>query len=258
MIQKKTELKPTKAIRRSNREALLRILAGSLPTSHPDAHPLRAYLESQGIKSEDIPEGIRFHPSLPLCQEWRVLENYPAMLAEVKDQEGNTVSLHRTFLLEDGKKAAFDDPRQLMFPISSEDGCAIRLFEPAPILVVTERIEDALSAYLDTGLPAWATIDGDGMAGVLFPSIVKMVIIATDGKKWKGDLDAAIALSGRLLFEEGRDIGHGIPDDLESCLLELREGGDGTECEDLDEALNFCRMVKRSRKNTGASSVSGS
>jgi putative DNA primase/helicase len=81
-------------------------------------------------------------------------------------------------------------------------GGAIRLYPAGETLAVTEGVETACAVRLATGLPVWSTICADGMARVLLPPEVHLVVICADHDA--AGLDAARALARRLLTEQRR------------------------------------------------------
>jgi hypothetical protein len=87
-------------------------------------------------------------------------------------------------------------------------GNAARLFEtPGPELIVTEGVEDALSAHaLFGGVPAWAALSAGNMAQLVLPPRVEQVLILADRDEPKEDgrqvgLEAAHELAQRLRAE---------------------------------------------------------
>lgn len=81
-------------------------------------------------------------------------------------------------------------------------GGAIRLYEAMETLAVTEGIETALAVHLATGLPVWAAICSGGMARLIVPSEVRLVVICADHDP--AGMDAARTLARRLLAEQRR------------------------------------------------------
>ena len=82
------------------------------------------------------------------------------------------------------------------------NGGAIRLYAPDETLAVTEGIETALAVRCATGLPVWATCSAGGMARLIVPPDVRLVIICADHDP--AGLDAARTLARRLLTEQRR------------------------------------------------------
>ena len=116
------------------------------------ATPIETYFMSRGIHLPP-PDALRFHASLkhPSCGCW------PAMLALVTNgRDGTPIAIHRTFIARDGGGKAPVDPQKMMFGPCR--GGAVRLSEPADVLLVGEGIETCLAAMQATGHPAWAAL----------------------------------------------------------------------------------------------------
>lgn len=197
-------------------EALERVWGESIPASHPDAEPMRLYLDRRGVLLEPIPPVLRFHRSLeywhPTKEGYHLkLGSFPAMLALMVNPQGQGVAIHRTFLDADGFKAtpSFNGypcvPRKMMrAPVrGASNGGAVRLFEPGSVLAVAEGIETAIAYYLMTGTPAWSALNAGGLERVELPASVREVWIAADQDGNDRGLKAAQVLARRL-HREGR------------------------------------------------------
>lgn len=95
------------------RGALNRVWNESVPISDRDAEPARLYLARRGI-SISPPETLRFHPELAYHDGDKKVGRYPAIIAMVSGTQGNPVTIHRTYLTQDGKKAPVESPKKLM------------------------------------------------------------------------------------------------------------------------------------------------
>lgn len=88
-------------------KAILRtVWQESKSVHHPDAEPVRLYLQSRGLDSS-IPDwpSIRFHPNMQYRDEdGKLLGHYPAMLALI-EKCNEAITIHRTFLTPKGCKA---------------------------------------------------------------------------------------------------------------------------------------------------------
>jgi putative DNA primase/helicase len=126
------------------------------------------------------------------------------MVAKVDGSNGQGVSLHRTFLTLDGRKADVPTVKKLMPSVVPGEtrGGAIRLYPASETLAIAEGIETALAVRLATGLPVWSTICAGGMAQLVVPDEVRLVVICADHDA--AGLDAARALARRLLVEQRR------------------------------------------------------
>ncbi|WAK04400.1 DUF7146 domain-containing protein [Methylobacter sp. YRD-M1] len=150
---------------------------------HPDAEPVRLYLESRGLDGwlSDWPT-LRFHPRLQYRDEDnRIIGYFPAMLALVEKGD-QAITIHRTFLTRDGRKAPVDSPKKMMSIPSDRSimGAAVRLGRPGRVLNVTEGIETALAVIEATGMVTWPLISSTFMQGFEIPAGVEKLIIWND------------------------------------------------------------------------------
>ena len=186
------------------RAVLRRIWGEACPITTGD--PVDTYLRQRGLPLPlaDIPAVLRYHPRLVYVHETGQRTDHPAMLARVDDPNGGAVTLHRTYLTLAGRKAKVSTPKKLMSPLfpGATRGGAIRLYAAGETLAVTEGIETALAVHLATGLPVWAAICASGLARLIVPPEVRLVVICADHDA--AGLDAAKALARRLLVEQRR------------------------------------------------------
>ena len=187
-----------------HRAALARVRAKALPLAAGD--PVVTYLAQRRISLplQDLPLVVRYHSRLPYRHEDHTFTYHPAMVARVEDPLGELATLHRTYLTLDGHKAAVPTPKKLMSPVvpGVTNGGAIRLYVPDETLAVTGGIETALAVRCATGLPVWASISAGGMARLIVPPEVHLVVICADHDAT--GLDAARTLARRLLSEQRR------------------------------------------------------
>jgi putative DNA primase/helicase len=164
------------------------------------------YLRQRGIPLPlaDIPAVLLYHPHLVYHHENGPQTYHAAMVARVDDPSGRAVTLHRTYLTPDGRKAAVPTPKKLMSPAvaGATRGGAIRLYPTGTTLAVTEGVETGLAVRLATALPVWAAICASGLARLIVPPEVRLVVICADHDA--AGLDAAKALARRLLVEQRR------------------------------------------------------
>jgi putative DNA primase/helicase len=168
--------------------------------------PVTLYLHQRGIALPvaDIPAVLRYHAHLIYRHEDGQRTYHPAMLARVDNASGQGMSIHRTYLDRNGHKASLPTVKKLMPAVLPGATCggAIRLYSADETLAVTEGIETALAVRLATGLPVWSTICAGGMARLVIPPDVRLVVICADHDP--AGLDAAWALARRLLAEQRR------------------------------------------------------
>lgn len=184
---------------------LRRTWVESLPWDHAGAWPLRNYLRHRGLNPKVLGtlDSLRFHPALRYYDEdFRLVGEFPAMLALVTDAAGKALTFHRTFLDPNGiGKAPVLEPRKMMrFPSDRElmGGC-IQLGQPGPVLGIAEGIETALAVRLATGMPVWSAVSSTFLEGWVPPSDeVDTVLIWADLDRGGVGFTAAERLRNRL------------------------------------------------------------
>lgn len=190
----------------------------SLPINCDIAEPLLSYFRNRGvvqaaINSEES-DCIRFHPGLAYYEEkmdetgnykYEKMGEYPALICAIRDEKGEIISLHRTYLAtKGGKKAQVKCPRKMMEVPEGKtiSGASIRLGVPKEgILGVAEGVETALSAFHATGIPTWSTVNAGTMESFIVPQGIHTVLIWADKDKSKRGETAAGILSARLRSE---------------------------------------------------------
>jgi putative DNA primase/helicase len=184
---------------RSKRQfAIDAVLRESVPISAESAQVARRYLRTRGVLSDLLPS-LRYHPALRYYHDKKCQGEYPALIADVRDITGRLVTLHRTYLTDDGRKAPVESPKKIMgVPQGSCTGAAIRLYTAYDELVIAEGIESALAMSCMLHLPAWAAVSAHGMENVLLPESVRAVHIGADNDKSGRGQDAAEYLAARL------------------------------------------------------------
>ena len=110
------------------------------------------------------------------------------------------VTVHRTYLTADGRKAPVAEPKKLMgYPGHRLVGGAIRLSAPGPVLGVAEGIETALAVHLRTGMPVWSAVSAGLLARLEPPAGTSLVVIWADRDRSGAGEAAALSLRERLL-----------------------------------------------------------
>lgn len=161
------------------------------------------YLENRGLSRKLVVRlaDLRFHPRVLYREKGRGARYEPALLALVRAADGTPVTVHRTYLSENGEKAKVRCPRKL-FPAPSDGpvlaGAAIRLGEPRSVLGIAEGIETALSVYQASGTPCWSAISATLLERWTPPEGVDVVHIWADRDRNERGLRAAKALKARL------------------------------------------------------------
>jgi phage/plasmid primase-like uncharacterized protein len=147
--------------------------------------PAAAYLVARRIGHLIGCPELRFradcpHPTGTVDRPMRL----PALIAAVRDADGNFIGIHRTYLRRDGSSKADIEPQKASLGLVR--GGAVRLVSldevrTAGELVLAEGIETAAAASLLLDLPAWAAISAGNLAhGVVLPADIHKVVIAAD------------------------------------------------------------------------------
>lgn len=148
-----------------------------------EADPVMTYLRARcGIEAP--PNAVRYHPALRHVDDDGVITEHPAMLAQVLSGDGKALTIHRTWLTADGRKAELAVSKKLMTPTAKMGNAAIRL---APVaegwLGVAEGIETALAAGKRHGMPVWSCCSAGLMRQFRPPTEVKLLAIFGDNDK---------------------------------------------------------------------------
>lgn len=131
----------------------------------------------------------------------RSANNRPALVALMQGPSGKATMIHETLLTEEGKIAPTDKPK-LMMPGSIEEGAAVRLCPPAPILGIAEGIETALSVTILSDIPCWAALNEGQLQKWKPPDGTKKVMIFGDNDTNFVGQAAAFILAKRLSLQK--------------------------------------------------------
>ena len=199
---------PPKPVRSAgDRQRCLRELwKGGCKIQHGD--PVSLYLEHRGLALPPAEGVLLYHPQCPVPQE---VGKRMAMLARVDGPDGQAVTIHRTFLTPQGRKAEMENPRALM-PGALPDGAAVRLAPLGPRLGIAEGIETALKAMERFQVPVWAALNATMMTKWIVPEGVEEVLVFGDCDAKFGGQAAAYTLAHRLAAREKRNASVFIPD----------------------------------------------
>jgi putative DNA primase/helicase len=164
------------------------------------------YLRERGLQMASYPSSLRCHPALGYyvkeqgsTKSTKVAE-YPALLALVQGNDGQAITLHRTYL-DHGRKAAVRDAKKLLS--AGIRGAAVRLYEASEELAIAEGIETALALHLATGIAAWSALSAGNLERLWIPETARRVHIYADNDadaSFDGQA-AAYALARRLKKE---------------------------------------------------------
>lgn len=142
-----------------------------------------SYLRWRGI-TIDLPSSLRFSMLKPPKDSGVSEANgrglLPAMVALVTGADGEPAGIQRTFLRQDGRKAASADGK-VKYSLGLVRGGAIHLGPSLPTgLAICEGVEDALSLMEMGAASAWAAAGSGMLAGVQLPDTVRSIVIGAD------------------------------------------------------------------------------
>lgn len=160
------------------------------------------YLRKRGIvlRLSNTSNSLRGSKSEPLYEAkenggYRLVGNFPAMVAAITGKDGEIVTLHRTYLTPNGhikKIMAIPNGKTI-------SGGAVRLGSPQNgVLGIAEGIETALSVQRGTNTPCWASVTAIGLENFVPPKGVSKVIVWTDKDRTETGEKAASVLKERL------------------------------------------------------------
>lgn len=146
---------------------------------------------------------LRAHPTVEYFHEGKRLGRFAALVADVRDVEGQLVTVHLTYLRQ-GRKLTDQEPRKLLSPLTGRGGCAVRLLRPdSEVLGIAEGIETALAAAMRHGVPTWAALNTSLLQKFEPPAGITRLVIFADRDE-PGLLSAAHLmqrLQGRVELE---------------------------------------------------------
>lgn len=154
--------------------------------------PVWMYLNRR-VGQIEVPPDIRYHPGL-----WhKDGGNHPAMVAIIRDQAGHGVTLHRTYLTEQGNKASVS-PVKMLMPGKRITGGAVRLSRIEASIGIAEGLETALSASQKFSMPVWSATNATLLEMWMPPQGIEHVVIFGDNdSSWTGHA-ASYNLAKRL------------------------------------------------------------
>lgn len=217
------------------REELKRVWTEAVHISAPEAEPVRLYLARRGLRltyalSSPV---LKFHPRMGYFHEGEVIGEYPCMLALAFDADDRPVTIHRTFLTEEGFKAPVPKAKKLM-PYPSDrklSGGYIPLVDlkaftgnlvdkttgvVTTALGVTEGIETALAVIEASKgkMPVWPLVSDRLLEGFHTPEVVDELCIYGDQDLNNAGLEAAAKLKERAIADGKKAYGWLPPVDV--------------------------------------------
>ena len=153
--------------------------------------PVSNYLSHRvpGIQSGMIGCDVRYHPALefwhePVTGKMELFAKLPAMLLKVRDGKGVPISIHRTYLTRDGRKANVPTAaKKQMTGTSKLAGGAVRLMPVKGVRMgVAEGAETAWACSTASGgrLPVWSSLNAGNLSRFVWPEEIRELVIFED------------------------------------------------------------------------------
>lgn len=165
--------------KRDLREVANRVVGGS---SAIEGTPAELYLRNRAI-TMPLPHTLRFARLAPPKESGVLASNGPGLLpclvAVVTDPYGKLVGIQRTYVTNDGRKAASTDGK-VKFSLGLVAGGAIQIGPPTSNIVVTEGLEDGLSLAQALGESVWVAAGTAMLPHMTFASVTRSVVIGAD------------------------------------------------------------------------------
>ena len=187
------------------RSWLNRIWKEALSLEDSGAHPARAYFNNRWIKAAALSsDDVRFHPSLTYKdRQGNLLGEFGAVVSLVRNNEGEPVSIHRTFLTDNGLKIDLGrqhKPKKSTPSVNKHSkGRQVRLFAPVNGFIGTsEGLETALSVYQATQFPVWPNLSNTNLHSFVPPKGVHTVVNFVDKDRNKAGENSAKVLWDHL------------------------------------------------------------
>jgi putative DNA primase/helicase len=175
----------------------------ALPLDDLKAYPARAYFARRRVKTAALAASeIRFHPCLKYKDKHgSTLGVYGAVLCLVRNNDGEPVSIHRTFITKCGLKIDLGHPnkaKKLTPSVKQRSrGRHIQLFKPMNgYLGLSEGLETALAVFEAKEFPVWPGISNTTLQGFVPPKGVHTIVNFVDKDRSKaGEISADILRS---------------------------------------------------------------
>lgn len=187
------------------RRWLNKIWREAVPLADLMAYPAKAYFNRRWLRASAlVASDLRFHPCLNYKnKQQETLGKYGAILALVRNNNGEPVSIHRTFITKSGLKADLDEQnkaRKVTPPVNKQSkGRCIHLFQPEDgVLGVAEGLETALSVYCAKRFPVWPLLANTNKHTFVPPNGVHTVIDFVDKDRNKAGENSADVLTQKL------------------------------------------------------------
>ncbi len=167
--------------------------------------PARVYFKRRWIDdAAKVVSDVKFHPCLEYKdKQGNKLGTSGALLALVRNNQGEPVSIHRTYIYSNGYKADFGEghsARKMTPPVSKQvKGRQIQLFQPVDGYIgISEGLETALAVFQAKSFPVWPCISSTMLQSFVPPKGVHTVLNFVDKDRNKVGEKSALILQEHL------------------------------------------------------------
>lgn len=168
------------------------------------------YLQHRGLQITPWP-ALRYLPKATYWHDDRKTKTeHPALAALYAGPDRQSVTVHFTYLDDEGRKADLPKVRKLA-PAPIPRGGAVRLMPSAETMGIAEGIETALAAHQLHDVPVWAALSAGGLIKWQPPEHCRHVIVFGDHDPNFTGQSAAYSLAHRLSLE-GYGVEVRVPD----------------------------------------------
>lgn len=213
---------PVAAPRRKNLTTdVQHIMTGVRPFAES---PAAEYLAARGLNVPDNAD-LLYHPDLASRE---TNAGYAALIGPIRDESGDVVAVHRTYLRRDDDGVVRKDQhltsinkaKTMLGPVGG-GAVKLALLGNGDSLALSEGIETGLAFMTAVpGVPVWATLSTSGLEAVNLPGQVRNVLILADNDASGAGMRSAEAAAQRLRAQ-GRHVDIVLPPD---------EGTDFNDC----------------------------
>lgn len=137
-----------------------------------DADVVDTYLRRRGLSVSSA--ALRGDARCPYFSGNEIVGRFPAVLAPILGPDGKLQSAQRIYDAEIAPR------KKIMPPIDTITGGAVRLFDAADKLGLTEGIETGLAVRQLFGFPTWAALSAGGMEAFIVPAGIRELYIFGD------------------------------------------------------------------------------
>ena len=202
------QAKPSDPQLLANRRRLIKFRAGLRECGTITA----SYLRNRGVGLGQM-SFMREHPAAPYYQDGQLVGHYPAMVNQLINRQGQTITFHVTYLSESGWKAEVATPKKIMTPTEPITGSAIRLSNTHERMAITEGIETALGVMRYEKVPCWSCYSANNLAKFDPPDGIQSLLIYGDRDRSYTGQAAAYELARRMQTR-GIDVDVVLPPDV--------------------------------------------